>query len=45
MKISGLKNSNQLITKLNVTGAAEYVLTDLGEFVANWLVNDKGLEW
>jgi hypothetical protein len=37
--------SNQLITKLNVTGAAEYVLTDLGEFVANWLVNDKGLEW
>jgi len=37
--------SNQLITRVNQVNPARYALTDLGEFVANWVANKMGLEW
>ena len=36
--------SNQFISRVNDTKANRYVLTELGDFVANWLVKNLGLE-
>jgi len=36
--------SNQLITKINDVGKSRFVLTELGEFVANWATHDLDLE-
>ena len=36
--------SNQLISKINDVGKSRFVLTELGEFVANWAIQDLGLE-
>ena len=36
--------SNQLITKINDVGKSRFVLTELGEFVANWATHNLDLE-
>ena len=35
--------SNQLVSKINDVGKSRYVLTELGQFVANWAMQDSGL--